>query len=479
MKVALTVRSMSPKEITEACGGTLTYTGNSDKIMVNAICTDSREAYRGTMFIALKGEKTDGHNYIGNVLSLGCQCVLCEKFPEENYGGDCAVITVKDSLKAIGDIAALYCKDAKCRRIAITGSVGKTTTKEYISAVLSQKYPTCKTPGNHNSWLGMPMAMLGEASDCRMSVLEMGMSAPGEIAHLSKTAKPDIAVITNIGTAHLEILKTRENICRAKLEITEGLKKGGILVLNGDEPLLRNIQKDISEFRVLYVSLENDSSDFRATNIVRRNGKTVFDLVCRNKTVKELEINELGKHNVLAASYAYAVGDSLGLEEDTIRSGLLSFCNTGMRQNIYGFDGKTVIEDCYNASPESMLAAASVLSELAQSKKNARKIAVLGDMRELGERSDEMHRQVGRYFYGKGTDILFTFGENAKHIAEGAAEMGMSKDNIFVNADTDNPALTAYMLSEKLKDGDIVLFKASRAVAEERIIQLLKDNKQR
>lgn len=479
MKVKLNIHGMSMREIAQACDGTLTYTGNTDKIMVNAICTDSREADVGTLFIALKGEKTDGHKYIGDVLKKGCRFVLCEDFAPSDLTSDCAVIRVCDSLRAIGDIAAAYRKDSYCKRIAITGSVGKTTTKEYVAAVVGQKYKTSKTPGNHNSWLGMPMAMLGEDPECEASVLEMGMSARGEISHLSKTAKPDIALITNIGTAHLEILKTRENICRAKAEIIDGLKEGGLLILCGDEPLLRGLGS--KNFSTVYVSLENKDSDYRATNIVSCDGQTVFDLICRDKTVEKIKINLIGNHNVIAAAFAYAVGESLGLCEEEIRRGLLSFHGSemSMRQNIYRLGDITVVEDCYNASPESMRAASSVLSQLCEADPNSRSVAVLGDMRELGESSKVLHRQVGEYFAKNKTGLLFTFGKNAVDIAKGAIDAGMSENAVFVNDDIEAPTLTADMLKKELRKGDIVLFKASRAVAAERIIELIKNCNQR
>ncbi len=423
------------------------------------------------------GERVDGHDYIDAALSAGGGCVLCERIPEKVTERRYAAVVVEDSIKAIGELAKAYDREITHKKIAVTGSVGKTTTKEFIAAVLAEKYKVHKTEGNYNSNIGLPLSMLSMKDDTEVSVLEMGMSGLGEIDYLSRLAEPDIAVITNIGSSHIGHLGSRENICRAKLEIVNGLKMGGTLLVNADEPMLFGYKK--RGISVLSVGIENEKADYRAVNIRSTGSCTVFDVVTAVSKVENVVIPVLGNHNVLAALFAYAVAERSGLDSDLIVKGLFNFRQVGMRQNVYNIGDVKVIEDCYNASPESMRAAISVLRELSSNTEGSRMVALLGDMYELGQMSGCYHEQVGAEFVKAGGELLFTFGSSADQIATGAVLHGMLNENIFRNGDISNPELSGEMLIHTLRAGDVLLVKASRGAAAERVLHYLKVNEYR
>ena len=450
------------------CGGRLEAAEGSG--VSRGICTDSREADAETAFVALRGERVDGHDYIGAALERGCRLTICERNDENVLRANASAIVVGDSERALSHMARGYKRNLPCKTVAITGSVGKTTAKEMIASVLSQKKRVYRTEGNHNSVIGMPLSVMQIARDCEYAVLEMGMSGFGEIARMSMAAEPDIAVITNIGTSHMELLGSRENICRAKMEILSGLKRGGALILNGDEPLLRGVAG--RDFRSYYVSVSRTDADFYATNIRMENGCTYFDAVWNGGICRDLCMCVLGKHNVYAGLYAFAVGILSGLSAEEIRLGLLAYATVGMRQNRYRFKDITVIEDCYNASPESVRAAIDVLSETSF----GRSVAVLGDMLELGIESDELHRGVGFYLAAQSVDGLFTIGKGGAQIAYGALCAGMNPSEIHMNVDRDDIAKTGDALISYLRPNDTVLFKASRSVRLERLIEYIKGN---
>ena len=467
------------KRLAQICGGILcNIGGDSDKdVHFESVCTDSRETEAGALFIAMGGERVDGHDYIDAALSLGGGCVLCERIPERISDKRCAAVVVEDSIKAVGELAKAYDRSINHKKIAVTGSVGKTTTKEFIAAVLSEKYRVHKTEGNYNSNIGLPLSILSMKEDTEVSVLEMGMSGLGEIDYLSRLAEPDVAVITTIGSSHIGHLGSRENICRAKLEIVNGLKEGGTLIVNGDEPMLFGYKKE--GINVLSVAIENECADYRAMNIRIEDGYTVFDVVTPVTRIYNVAIPVIGNHNVMAALFALAVAEKSGMTHDRIAAGLCNFKQVGMRQNIYSVGGVTVIEDCYNASPESMRAAISVLKKLHEGKSNSRMVALLGDMYELGEESGRYHEQVGADFAAADCDLLFTFGEAADGIATGAILHGTLPENIYRNKDVKNPSLSGEMLLHNLKAGDILLVKASRGAMAERVIEYIKANSER
>ena len=469
MKIKLGLGRLTSDKIAEICGGTLYNIGCENKVLFETVCTDSREADSTSMFVAIRGERVDGHSYISNVVKAGCRCVIAERVPLDVKG--IAVIIVQDSIRAIRDIAEYIKSQVDIKTVAVTGSVGKTTTKEFISSVLDRKFNLYKTEGNFNSTIGMPMSMLELSQRNDAAVFEMGMSGLGEIEFMSEAAKPDIAVITNIGSSHLEMLGSRENIRRAKMEITAGLKDGGTLFLNGDEPLLQGHESD--RYNVLYFGMKNDECDYFASNIRNIDGGLVFDMRTPAGEYKDIQINLVGAHNVYNAMVAFSTGLKMNMTEADIREGLLSYKAAKMRQNIYNIGGITVIEDCYNASPESMNAAINVLDETARVK-GGRKIALLGDMRELGTTTATLHAGVGSYLAEKKPDFLFTYGElSSENLANGAVNNGMSEKQIFRNPITDAEAVAKKLLSV-LKEGDVLLVKASRGLAAENVLNYVK-----
>ena len=473
--------TLTMTELARICGGLLCCVGGDSErdISFESICTDSRETAKGALFVALGGERVDGHDYIGAALSSGTGCVLCERLPSAIPDKKYIAVVVEDSLRAIGELAKAYDRKINHRKVAITGSVGKTTTKEFVAAVLAEHYRVHKTAGNYNSNIGMPLSMLSMSNDTEVSVLEMGMSNFGEIEYLSKIAEPDIAIVTNIGSSHMEYLGSRENICRAKLEIVSGLKEGGALLLNGDEPLLANYRSD--KVAPIYVGF-GANCHFRAENVrpVIEDGHvaTLFDVCYNGRRIKNVMIPTIGKHNVYAALFAYAVGVGMNMKDELICMGLKNYTPVGMRQNIYDIDGITVVEDCYNAAPESMKAAFAVLRELSLAK-GGRMAALLGDMYELGEKSEDFHEEVGIAFAKAGGQLLCTFGSSADNIARGAVLGGVESENIYRNNNIKCPEMSGEMLLHSLRRGDILLVKASRGAAAERVIRYLKDNRDR
>ena len=450
-------------EIARATGGTLI--GRDGE--VRTITTDSRSVEPGAMFIAIRGERFDGHDYINKAYEAGAACVLGDHIPEGVIPLGAGGVVVRDTVKALGDIAKYRKECVAPFTVAVTGSTGKTTTKEFIYSVLNADNKTHKTEGNFNNDIGMPLTMLKIENGCRYLVLEMGMSGPGEIEYLSRLALPDMAVITNIGDSHIEHFGSREGIRDAKMEIVAGLREGGKLILNGDEPLLAGVEGAV------YVSLKDAEASYYVSDITDHGMCTTFDVTHAGVTVQDLAIPVLGEHNVFDAALAYAVGNELGMSEEKLRAGLNNFKNTGMRQNIYQSSDVTVIEDCYNASPSSMMASMSVLSMIAK-REGGRSIAVLGDMRELGDFSRSLHEEVGEKVAELAIDRLYTFGDEAAFIAHGAKKAGMPEENIFVFRNLDDPAAIAQVLKSDVKSTDAVLFKASRAVQLERVIEAMK-----
>ena len=471
MKITLQT-ALTPHTLASMAGGRVILRGGSEGMEITHICTDSREADGHTLFCAIRGERVDGHDYMEKAAEPGCAAFLCERLPDGIPV--CAAILVPDTVEAMGRMAGARRAGelAELPVTAVTGSVGKTTTKEMIYAVLSADRAVFKKDGNYNSTIGLPLSFMEIPVTAEAAVLEMGMSGRGEISAMTAAVRPDIAVIANIGSSHLEYLGTRENIARAKLEIARGLRAGGTLLINGDEPLLARLGQDFGEdipvipeeIRALRVSLAGAAdADYSAENMTLRDGGMVFDLATPKGVWRDLYIPAVGEHLVWAASFAAAVGQLHGLTEGQVKTGLASYRPADMRQNIRSVGGVTVIEDCYNAAPESMGAALNVL-RLTAAAPNARRIAVLGDMKELGEDTVALHRGVGKAAFDTGVDILVTVGELGTEIARGALEAGMSSDAIRITGGGDTYAETADYLKAILREGDHILFKASRSM---------------
>lgn len=453
--------SLTVKDVANMTGGKLV--GPSD-VSIMEITTDSRDIGASSLFIAIRGDRFDGNDYVASAIEKGAVCALCERIPE-NYAG--SAVIVEDTRIAMGKLAKAYKAKISPITVGVTGSVGKTTTKEFIYSVLSERYNTLKTCGNYNNEIGLPMTVLGLSPDNNAAVLEMGMSAKGEIDYLADIARPDVAVITNIGTSHIGNLGSREAIRDAKMEIKNGLSENGILILNGDEPLLAGIEG------ALYVALENPKADCYADNIIEGEHGTAFDLVLRGERFECITIPTVGIHNVLNAAFAWMVGTVVGIGEFQMRRGLMKFKNVGMRQSVYISNSRIIIEDCYNASPESMIASLNVLRNMGK-QRNRRGVAVLGDMRELGEYSLDEHRKVGEAVASLGIEVLVTFGKEAEEIAKAAIASGMNAEHVYTFNDVEDAQTLGKALLRISKRGDIVLFKASRAVSLERVVSFIK-----
>lgn len=458
MKIELGFGELTVKELCRLAEGELF--GDGDRTF-SFVCTDSREADEKTLFVAIRGERVDGHDYISAAYKNGCRCVLCEQQPVGIDGISAVLVT--DSVKALSKIARNACENKDRLTVAITGSVGKTTTKEYVAAALLPLSPY-RTEGNFNSVIGLPLSMLGMKKDTRSAVLEMGMSGFYEIDAMSRAARPDVAIITNIGSSHMEMLGSRENIRLAKLEIVNGLKENGILLVNGDDPMLTGLTLPV---RTLSVGVENRECDFFASNIRQDAFGTEFTAILPEGRREVCYISQLGTHNVRAAMFGIAAAYIFGIDPTIAKNGMAAFTGAKMRQNIYRVGGVTFIEDCYNASPESMRAAIDVGASLDKK----RFIALLGDMKELGNDTEKLHYGVGEYAARMGADTVFSYGELAERISDGAADNGCKT----VRIKSGDPAEAAELLLDTIEDGDVILFKASRAMRAEKIIDILKE----
>ena len=421
---------------------------------------DTRVLQPGQLFIVLQGAR-DGHDFIPSAMEKGAAAVLCSK-----KVGDYPAIYVDDPRTALGDIAREELKRIGCKVVAVTGSVGKSTTKEMIASVLASTYKVAKTPANHNNDIGMPMAILSMPLDTEAAVLEMGMNHFGEIAYLSNIGHPDVAVIINIGTAHIEYLGTQMGIRRAKMEITEGMSAQGMLLLNGDDVLLRNLDQEPKQ-RVTYFG-RSEGCDVRGFDVKQKEEVLSFRAEAGKLTIP-VEMDLEGEHYVADALAAVAVGLKLAVPSERIGESLRTFHNIAGRQEIYKAGGYTIINDCYNAGPESMAAALGVLGN-----RPGRHIAVLGDMLELGDCAQAEHYKVGRIAAEK-ADLVFAYGPFGKRVVDGTITGGMSLSR--GRAYTDRDELVA-ALKHSAKPGDVILFKGSHGMHLEKILEdFLKEEK--
>lgn len=446
------MKEISLKTLAEWCNGTLEGENKS----IKKISLDSRDIDSSTLFVAVKGERFDAHTFIPEVEKSGAAAVLCEKKTECNI----PVIYVESTRKALLDIAREYRLMLGITVVGLTGSVGKTTTKEMTYQVFSKKFNAIKTQGNLNNEIGLPKTIftLDESNDG--AVIEMGMSHFGEISTLTKTALPDIGIITNIGVSHIENLGSRDGILKAKLEICDGMKKGSTLILNGDDDKLSKV--NLPDYNIVYFALKNKNADVRAADIVQLDESTRFTVLFKDGS-QTVTIPTVGLHNVYDALSAFAVGLEIKLSPEIIAQALGEYTPSGMRQRIKKVNSLTVIEDCYNASPDSQKAAINALLSL----EGKRKIAVLGDMLELGDYSEEAHRSIGRYAAEKRLDAVLTYGEQSKYITEEA-----NKGNVKSINFTDKKELFNE-LKNMLRPEDVVLFKASRGMKLEEVIEML------
>ncbi len=422
---------------------------------------DTRLIQPGQLFIVLQGAR-DGHDFIPHAMEKGAAAVLCSR-----QVGDYPAIIVDDPRIALGDIARQERKRIGCKVVGITGSVGKSTTKEMVATVLESTFRTAKTPVNHNNDIGMPMAILAMPEDTEVAVLEMGMNHFREMAYLSSVAQPDIAVIVNIGSMHIEFLGSMEGVRQAKLEILEGMEKDGCVLLNGDDAMLRELPRQV-ELPVTYFGSDASACAVYYSAVQEENGTLKFD-VCAGNQCFPVAMTLEGRHFVADAMAAVAVALQLNVSPVRIQEQLCMFRNMAGRQEIYETNGYTIISDCYNAGPESMAAALKVLG-----KRTGRRIAVLGDMLELGDVTWAEHFRVGR-IAAENAEVVYAYGPNANRVVSGAITGGMSS-NLARHFDSHGDLAAA--LKRLAKPGDVYLFKGSHGMHMERVLELfLKEEK--
>jgi len=462
-------------EICEATGGV--YNGDKS-LTITGVSTDSRANVEGCLFVPIKGENFDGHDYIETALEKGAITAL-----SEHENDKC--IKVADTRQALLDLAAYDRARFKGKAVAITGSAGKTTTKEVIASVLSQKYKTLKTIGNLNNDIGLPLTLLRREPDHEAMVLEMGMNHMGEISVLSRVGKPDICLITNIGDAHIENLGSREGILKAKSEIFEGMKEGGTVILNGDDPLLSGLPPVPHAGKTIYCRIKDENKpaaegEFRMTisnrelppgywitaDLISRNGLRGTTCTLEWKTddsnipgAAGIIIPLPGDHMIMNAMMAFAVGLEMGVHPMDISNGIRNFQPANNRMAITEANGMTIINDVYNASPSSMKAAIdTILNE------PGRKVCILGDMFELGGHAEPLHKEVGEHAAKRKIDLLITIGPLSRHTHEaftGEAKHFETKESFIKE------------WQNHLKTGDTVLIKASRGMALESVVEEL------
>lgn len=447
---------MTVREINAACGGKL-LCGDPDKV-VTSVVTDSRKVTDGSLFVPLIGEKTDAHTFLYAAFASGAVAALTQKHTQMEAGE--AWIAVDSTQLALQHIAAAYRKRFSIPVVGITGSVGKTTTKEMVALALSARYNVMKTRGNQNSQIGLPLMMFEFSAHHEAAVVEMGMSDFGEMERLVQVAEPKYAVMINIGIAHIGQLKTRENILREKLHITDRFTKDSILFLNGDDPMLAGLRGKTAYETIFFGTAS--WCDFRAEGITVQKETTAFRCIAPGRECVDVILPVLGMHNVLDALAGLAVAERLGVPLDRAAAALGDYSPLAMRQQIYHVNEVTVIDDSYNSSPDAAKSSLNVLSGF----RAGRRVAVLADMLQLGEFSRQAHFEVGVCAAENGIDILLTVGPEAKAMAEGARSVWSGIDcRIF-----DNNSQAIAELKSFLSPGDAVLVKGSRGMHTDEIV---------
>jgi len=448
---------LSFKEIVEAINGKVVVRGREE---FNNVCIDTRKIQKDNIYIAIKGERFDGNKFVIDAFKKGASIAIVSEvlFDIENGDEVETVILVDDTEKALLDLASFYRKKLGLKVVGVTGSCGKTSTKDLIAAFLSEKYKVFKTKGNFNNQIGLPLMILELDSTYDVAVLEMGMSDLGEIDVLAKCARPDIAVITNIGLSHIENLKTQDNILKAKSEIFNYFDDSNSLIINGEDKNLLKIKDKC--FEILRIGY-NHEYDVYAFNIILMEDNTTFSIQDNNQEII-FNIPMAGKHNILNSMLAIAVAKKLNLSFEEMKLGIKNLEATSMRLEVIKKDKITIINDCYNASPDSMKSSMDVLNAY----KKGRKVAILGTMNELGDEAVNAHTEVGSYAKDK-VDLLIAIGSYMECFAK-----GYSLDSILTFEDKkdfiDN-------LKTIIKENDIILVKASRGMKFEEIVNSLEE----
>ncbi len=445
------MKPITLREIAKSCAGKLF---GDENIEVTSIVTDSRQVENGSLFAAIKGERVDGHKFIEQCINSGAVCVLCEEKPEI----DCNYILVDSTLVALKFIARYYRSLFTIPFIGITGSVGKTSTKEMISAVLSQKFNVHKTQGNFNNELGVPLTIFKLEENHEIAVIEMGISDFTEMTRLSQIVCPDICVITNIGCCHLENLIDRDGVLKAKTEMLQYLKEDGKMFFCGDDDKLFTV-KEHNGINTIFYGFE-DHNDYKAeilnTDLV--NGGIDCKLYLKSGIV-EATIPSVESHMVANALCAAAIGENLGMNLEQIKQGVESYKTVGSRSNVIRKNTVTIIDDCYNANPTSVKASVDTLRKF-----DGRRIAIIGDMKELGENENALHYETGKFIADKGIDVVVAIGKLAKHLFEGAGENGYYFETVEDYIENCN---------DIIEQDDTILVKASHSMHFDKIVDAL------
>lgn len=486
--------NLSIKEITEACGGKLVLrSGGKSDSHVTSVVIDSRKAEAGSVFVAVAGERVDGHRFVSQVFEAGAALAVVEKTPEQvqqETGVDCSgwgsYCLVQETLQALKDMGEYYRKKLSIPIVGITGSVGKTSTKEFIAGVLAQKFQVLKTEGNFNNEIGVPLTLLRIRENHQAAVVEMGISDFGEMHRLSKMVRPNVCVITNIGQCHLENLKTRDGILKAKSEIFDFMAEDGEICLNGEDDKLRgltevkgrrphffglggNPAEEVTAEKIRSQGLWGSNAVLRLRQLKKRAGRAEREVIQEEEAPVHVPLP--GIHMVTNAAAAACVAGLFGLSCQEIVRGIEKIQPVDGRNHLIRLPGFTLIDDCYNANPASMRAAIDLLAMA-----DTKKVAILGDMFELGENSDALHAGVGEYAASADIDVILCVGENSRNTFRKAAEQG--KEKIQVTYFPDREALLKALHEkpeEYIPEGSTVLIKASHGMEFFRVLEFLQE----
>lgn len=440
-------------EIAAACGGQYIGDETLKNTYITSVERDSRNIQNGSLFLAIRGERADGHDFIEQCFEKGAVCALCEKVPE-NPSKPC--IAVPSTLEAVKQVAKAYREKFDIPIVGISGSVGKTSTKEMLYAVLSQKYKTHKTQGNLNNELGVPLTLLAMPEDAEAAVIEMGISDFGEMTRLSAMVQPTVCVLTVIGCCHLENLGDLDGVLKAKTEMFKHARENAVFVLNGDDEKLSSLT-EINGHKPVFYGLMAENP-YHAENIKNNAEQGVSCTLCFKDKKIDVVIPAIGSYMVSNALAAVATGDVLGLNEEELKAGVQAYKTVGSRANVIQTGKIRIIDDCYNANPNSMRAAIDTLKNF-----EGRKVAILGDMKELGADEAKLHFQIGQYAKAQGIDLIIGVGPLALELAKGAEGLWFAT---IGDLDAD--------INSLIKNKDTVLVKASHSMKFEKIVENLK-----
>lgn len=460
------MRELTLDNITKAVGGQLYYADNASMTMeASGVALDSRQIEKGFVFIATKGERVDGHSFIEQVFGKGAMAVICEDLPEKPFG---PCIQVENSFDALRSLASFYRNYITAKIVGITGSVGKTSTKESLYSVLSEQYKVYKTVGNLNNTIGLPLTILCIPEDVDIAVVEMGINQFGEMSLLTSIARPDVCVITNIGECHLEKLIDRDGVLKAKTEIFEGLAEGGHVILCGDDDKLATIDivhNGTKDIEPVFYGIDSEKASYVARDILDKGFEGSSCKIVCDGGVFDAHIALPGRHMILNALAATAVGKLFEMSDEKIARGLAGLKAVGGRNNVIYMGDKTIIDDCYNANPTSTKAAIDMLAKV-----EGTKVAIIGDMFELGTNEARYHFDLGGYVVHSMIDKIICIGELSKNTYEGAMKAKAASAYYFETVDKALSELDGILAS-----GDTILVKASNGMKFSRIVDFLKN----